>query len=170
MASKEPRGKAEVAPFSLADVRALAKLVDQFDLTELELDRGVERLHLRRERSGGVPMATVHAPEPVHSTALASVVPLQTAPPPDAASANDGSVIITSPFVGTYYRAASPESSPFVEMGQVVKKGQVLCIVEAMKLMNEIEAEADCKILEIIAKNADVVEFGQPLFKVFPMA
>jgi acetyl-CoA carboxylase biotin carboxyl carrier protein len=82
---------------------------------------------------------------------------------------SDGSVLITSPFVGTFYRAPSPESPPFVEVDQTVKKGQVLCIVEAMKLMNEIEAEASCKILEVLAQNGEPVEFGQALFRVFPL-
>jgi acetyl-CoA carboxylase biotin carboxyl carrier protein len=157
MASKEPRGKVETVAFPLADVRALAKLVKQFELTELELERHDQRLRIRREPASVGPVVT---------TQLAAPAPPPEAEEPDA----DGSVTITSPFVGTFYRAPSPESPPFAEVGQTVKKGTVLCIVEAMKLMNEIESETDCKILEIIAKNAEVVEFGQPLFKVFPLA
>jgi acetyl-CoA carboxylase biotin carboxyl carrier protein len=161
MASKEPRGKVETVAFPLADVRALAKLVKQFELTELELERHDQRLRIRREPASVGPVVTTQLAAP----ALQAVAPPE-AEEPDA----DGSVTITSPFVGTFYRAPSPESPPFAEVGQTVKKGTVLCIVEAMKLMNEIESETDCKILEIIAKNAEVVEFGQPLFKVFPLA
>jgi acetyl-CoA carboxylase biotin carboxyl carrier protein len=164
MASKEPRGKEEAVAFPLADVRALAKLVKQFELTELELERHDQRLRIRREPASAGPMLATQTSE--HMPQLQVVPPAEAEPEPDA----DGSVTITSPFVGTFYKAPSPESSPFAEVGQTVKKGTVLCIVEAMKLMNEIESETDCKILEIIAKNAEVVEFGQPLFKVFPLA
>ena len=75
-------------------------------------------------------------------------------------------MLLTSPFVGTFYRAPAPEAPPFVEAGQTVRKGQVVCIVEAMKLMNEIESEFDGKILEILVKNAEHVEYGQPLFRI----
>jgi acetyl-CoA carboxylase biotin carboxyl carrier protein len=168
MASKEPRGKLESKALSLADIRTLAKLVNQFDLSELELKRGEERIRLCRAPQGQQP--SVLTPE------LAHVVNVPVAPAREVVSqqpameaTDDGTIVITSPFVGTFYRAASPEASPFVEVGQTIKKGQVLCIVEAMKLMNEIEAEADCKILDIHVKNADPVEFGQPLFSVFPL-
>jgi acetyl-CoA carboxylase biotin carboxyl carrier protein len=76
--------------------------------------------------------------------------------------------IVTSPFVGTFYRSPSPDSPSFVDVGSVVKKGQVLCIVEAMKLMNEIEAEVAGKIAEILVQNATPVEFGQALFRIEP--
>jgi acetyl-CoA carboxylase biotin carboxyl carrier protein len=75
-------------------------------------------------------------------------------------------VLLTSPFVGTFYRAPAPEAPPFVEAGQTVRKGQVMCIVEAMKLMNEIESDFDGKILEILVKNAEHVEYGHPLFRI----
>jgi acetyl-CoA carboxylase biotin carboxyl carrier protein len=75
---------------------------------------------------------------------------------------------VNSPFVGTFYRAPSPESPPFVEAGAKVKKGQVLCIVEAMKLMNEIESEVDGTVAEIFVQNATPVEFGEPLFRIVP--
>ncbi len=87
--------------------------------------------------------------------------------PAPKAEAKPGTVV-TSPFVGTFYRAPSPDSPPFVDVGTVVKKGQVLCIVEAMKLMNEIEAETAGKIAEILVQNATPVEFGQPLFRIEP--
>jgi acetyl-CoA carboxylase biotin carboxyl carrier protein len=88
------------------------------------------------------------------------------APAEKAAKPVDVGTLITSPFVGTFYRAPSPEAPPFADVGQSVRKGQVVCIVEAMKLMNEIESEFDGKILEILVKNAEHVEYGQPLFRI----
>ncbi|EES91961.1 acetyl-CoA carboxylase biotin carboxyl carrier protein [Clostridium botulinum] len=79
---------------------------------------------------------------------------------------NDSLVTISSPIVGTFYSAPSPEDNPFVTRGSKVKKGETLCIIEAMKLMNEIEAEENCEIVEILVENEEMVEYGQPLFKV----
>ncbi|MGA8892332.1 MAG: acetyl-CoA carboxylase biotin carboxyl carrier protein, partial [Anaeromyxobacteraceae bacterium] len=104
---------------------------------------------------------------------LSAPVPAPAAPaaapakPAEKAPEKPGHVV-TSPFVGTFYRAPSPDSPPFVDVGSVVKKGQVLCIVEAMKLMNEIEAEVDGKIAEILVLNATPVEFGEKLFRIEP--
>lgn len=78
----------------------------------------------------------------------------------------DNFYILKSPLVGTFYRAPSPESPPYVEVGEEVRKGQILCIIEAMKIMNEIESEVDGKIVEIMVKNGEPVEYGQPLFKI----
>jgi acetyl-CoA carboxylase biotin carboxyl carrier protein len=87
-------------------------------------------------------------------------------PQPEKAGPPPGSHIINSPIVGTFYRSPSPDASPFVDVGSRVKKGQVLCIIEAMKLMNEIESDVDGEILEIYPQNAQPVEFGEPLFAV----
>jgi acetyl-CoA carboxylase biotin carboxyl carrier protein len=86
----------------------------------------------------------------------------------EAKPADKPGTIVSSPFVGTFYRAPSPESPPFVDVGAKVKKGQTLCIVEAMKLMNEIEAEVDGVVAEIFVQNATPVEFGEPLFRIVP--
>ena len=86
-------------------------------------------------------------------------------PPPAETGAAEAGTFISSPFVGTFYTAPSPEAPVFVEVGQQVRKGQVVCIVEAMKLMNEIEAEADGKVAEVLAKNGEHVEYGQHLFR-----
>ena len=86
--------------------------------------------------------------------------------PAAAAAAVESGETINSPIVGSFYRAPAPDAAPYVEVGQVVEKGQVLCIVEAMKLMNEIEAEFRCKIVKICKENAQAVEFGDPLFVV----
>ena len=77
-------------------------------------------------------------------------------------------VVVSSPFVGTFYRSPSPDAPPFVDVGQNVKKGQTLCIIEAMKLMNEIESEVDGTVAEIMVPNATAVEFGEPLFRLIP--
>jgi acetyl-CoA carboxylase biotin carboxyl carrier protein len=107
------------------------------------------------------PLASAAPPPglPVHAGDLA-------APPPGAAGATGGSGlhILTSPIVGTFYSAPSPDSPPFVDVGSRVRKGQVLCIIEAMKLMNEIECDVDGVIAEIYPQNAQAVEFGEPLF------
>jgi acetyl-CoA carboxylase biotin carboxyl carrier protein len=102
-------------------------------------------------------------------------VPLAVAPAPAAPVAKPVEKapekpghMVTSPFVGTFYRAPSPDAAPFVDVGTAVKKGQVLCIVEAMKLMNELEAEVDGKVAEIFVQNATPVEFGEKLFRIEP--
>ena len=165
MASKGTRARQEGQPIDLADIRALAKLLNQYDLSELELDKNGVRLRLRRERFGGAPVSVLAQHAPVVPQPAIQVEPVRR---PAEEPADDGSVVISSPFVGTFYRAPSPEAPPFVEVGQSVKKGQVLCIVEAMKLMNEIEAEQDCEILGTLAESGEPVEFGQALFRVLP--
>lgn len=156
---------------NLQEIKALARIVSQFDLSELEIDSGAERLRIRRERSGApvtmVPQMFDDRPQ-AFGMPLAPVQPSSTSS--ESEERDDGSVLITSPFVGTFYLTPSPEAAPFVELEQTVKKGQVLCIVEAMKLMNEIECEMDCRILEVLGKNGEAVEFGEPLFRVFPLA
>ena len=145
----------ECQPIDLGRLRELAELATEFDLAELELDAcgGVRVVR----RTAGAPVAAV-APLPP---------PVQLAIPAEkAAKPVEPGTLITSPFVGTFYRAPAPESPPFIDVNQTVRKGQVVCIVEAMKLMNEIESEFDGKIVEILVKNADHVEYGQPLFRI----
>jgi acetyl-CoA carboxylase biotin carboxyl carrier protein len=105
---------------------------------------------------------------PVAAPVPAAPAPAAAAPKADAKAADKPGTLVTSPFVGTFYRAPSPDSAPFVEVGSKVKKGQTLCIVEAMKLMNEIESEVDGTVAEILAQNATPVEFGEPLFRIVP--
>ena len=155
--------------FTLDEVKALVKVLEGTDVTSLRWDRNGQKIVIHR----GAPPApatasTVPAPAPaVPAVAAAAPAPAPAAAPAPKPEAKPGTVV-TSPFVGTFYRAPSPESPPFVEVGTVVKKGQVLCIVEAMKLMNEIEAEVPGKIAEILVQNATPVEFGQPLFRIEP--
>ena len=156
----------------LRQVRELAKILNQNELAEIEFENAGMRVRLRRE-AGVVPVAApatviatpLTAPPPVAAAAAAKASAAAAAAP--APSAADGT-LITSPFVGTFYRSPSPDASSFVDKGQRIKKGQVLCIVEAMKLMNEIESDLDGVILDILVENGQPVEYGEPLFRIGP--
>ena len=144
----------------LKKLRALLKTLREGDVSEFEF--GDEHTRMRLVRGGVVvaaapPMAVAAAPAPAAAAA-----------PADApAAADDGdTLIVTSPFVGTFYRSPSPEAPPFVEVGSKVREGQTLCIVEAMKLMNEIEADVSGTVVEILVDNGKPVEFEQPLFRI----
>ncbi len=151
-----------------ARIDSLAEILRRHELNELEIEEGGVRIYLRR----GGEVVTTAAPAPA---APALVTPH--APPPPASGAppaaahstdtSDGNVLyVTSPFVGTFYRSPSPDTSAFVDVGTRIKKGQVLCIVEAMKLMNEIESEIEGSIVQILVENGQAVEYGEPLFKI----
>jgi acetyl-CoA carboxylase biotin carboxyl carrier protein len=141
----------------LETVRELARIATELNLSEVEADPS-GRIRVRR-RIGGRRVVEAKHHEP------ASRPPITLAPPPPVEGAPEPGTFISSPFVGTFYRAPSPEASSFVEVGDTVRKGQVVCIVEAMKLMNEIEAEADGKVVEILARNGEHVEYGQSLLR-----
>ena len=162
--------KSLVSPGNGMDVeslRSIVEIVEKSGITKLEWRRGDESLHIERGHVSSVshgpsPMAIYQqAPQQAHPHA-APAAPVAEAPKVESASITT----VTSPFVGTFYRSPSPDAPSFVEVGQHVRKGQVLCIVEAMKLMNEIEAEVDGKILESLVQNGHAVEFGQALFKI----
>ncbi|WP_298271307.1 acetyl-CoA carboxylase biotin carboxyl carrier protein [Geobacter sp.] len=152
----------------IKDLKSLIKMVTETDITEFELEAAEEKIRIVR---GSQQIVQYQAPQPVIAMAQpappAAAAPLAAAAPA-AAPAAAGKEIV-SPIVGTFYRAPAPDAAPYVEVGQVVEKGQVLCIVEAMKLMNEIEAEFRCKIVQICKENAQPVEFGDPLFIVEPL-
>jgi acetyl-CoA carboxylase biotin carboxyl carrier protein len=154
----------------IKDIRSLIKMVTENDITEFELENPEEKIRIKR---GVSPQITYYEPSQSVPAAGQANQPMTTtipstenikAEPGSAAAAVEKGEAITSPIVGTMYCAPSPDAPPYVEAGQVVEKGQVLCIVEAMKLMNEIEAEFRCKIIEICKENAQPVEFGEPLF------
>ena len=146
----------------LDQLRDLMQALKDFELDELELEQGEERIVLRRTSAAtavmAAPMASVPPPAPAAPSAA----------PAAAAAEDDDATYVTSPFVGTFYRAPNPCSEPFVKKGAAFGKGQTLCIVEAMKLMNEIEAEYDGVIDEILVENGQPVEYGDRLFKVTP--
>jgi acetyl-CoA carboxylase biotin carboxyl carrier protein len=141
----------------LGKLREVAEIATEFDLAEIEIDACGGLRVVRRAAGASVAAAAPLPPPPPPSLA---------APSEKAAKPAEIGTLLTSPFVGTFYRAPAPEAPPFVDVGQNVRKGQVVCIVEAMKLMNEIESELDGKILEILVKNAEHVEYGQPLFRI----
>lgn len=145
---------------NLKELREMIQLMDEHQLVELELER--EGMKIRLKKSSG------HASEPVVEMRSVSMVPPPApAPMPAAAPAPSAKrVEIKSPMVGTFYRAPAPEAPPFVEKGTAVDVGQVLCIIEAMKLMNELKSEVKGTIIEIRAENGQPVEFGQVLFVV----
>lgn len=143
------------------DLRKLKKLIDLVEesgIAEIEVTEGEEKVRITRATAAPAP---VYAPAPVQvAAAPAAAVPAAAAAP----AARDLSNAQKSPMVGTFYRAPGPNAAPFVEVGQTVKAGDTLCIIEAMKLMNEIEAEKSGVIKEILVENATPVEFGEPLF------
>jgi len=144
------------------ELKLLVKMITETDITEFEMENSEEKIIIKRGQKTEYvtvsPPGSVYAPPQPISATLA-------APPPAAAIvAEETGDTLNSPIVGTFYRAPAPDAAPYVEIGQVVEKGQVLCIVEAMKLMNEIEAEYRCKIINICKENAHPVEYGDPLF------
>jgi acetyl-CoA carboxylase biotin carboxyl carrier protein len=164
-------------PFTLDEVKALVKVLEGTDVTALRWDRNGQRIVIRRGRAASVthvvhggpiaapaPVAAAPAPASIAAAPAAAAAPAPAAAKPEAKPGT----VVTSPFVGTFYRSPSPETAHFVDVGSVVKKGQILCIVEAMKLMNEIEAEIAGKVVEILVPNATPVEFGQALFRIEP--
>jgi acetyl-CoA carboxylase biotin carboxyl carrier protein len=140
--------------------RRLGVLLGELGLSEIEASVGQIRVRLQR---GGVQTASA-APAPVPA---AAPVEHQVAPAPAVSDSASG-VTIEAPMVGTFYRASSPNAEPYVSVGDLVKEGQILCIIEAMKLMNEIESKAAGRIVKIFVENAHPVEFGQSLFLIDP--
>jgi acetyl-CoA carboxylase biotin carboxyl carrier protein len=144
----------------LDTVRELARIAEEFNLAEVETDPSG---HVRVRRAGVAEAAQASPPHPTGASVRA--ISLAPSPPAQESASADAGIFISSPFVGTFYSAPSPEAATFVEIGQQVRKGQVVCIVEAMKLMNEIEAEVDGKVAEVLANNGEHVEYGQHLFR-----
>ncbi|OGA01593.1 MAG: acetyl-CoA carboxylase, biotin carboxyl carrier protein [Betaproteobacteria bacterium RIFCSPLOWO2_02_FULL_64_12] len=148
------------------DLRKLKKLIDLVEesgIAELEVTEGEERVRIVKTAGNA---REIHVGAQAAAQPLASPLPAHaTAPPADAQAAEvvEGHVL-KAPMVGTFYRASSPGATNFVEVGDTVKKGQTVCIIEAMKLMNEIETDADGIIKQILVENGQPVEYGEPLF------
>ena len=143
-------------------IEKLAKIIADNSLTEISLEDGEQAITIRKDLPEVI--QTVAAAPQVSSPSLPQTAPLA-APAPAAAPAKKGTPI-TSPMVGTFYKSPSPDAAPFVEVGKTIKQGDVVCIVEAMKLMNEIESEVAGKITEICVEDGQPVEFGQVLMYV----
>lgn len=163
--------------FKLSEIKELIKLVDQSSLQELEIENEGARLSIRKPNKSEpvyvtapaqhtyAPIGQASVPHAVPTAALETSVPATTG----HAKQEDSSLHkIVSPMVGTFYQSASPGTAPFASVGQKVGDKTVVCIVEAMKLMNEIEAEIKGEIVEILVENGQLVEYGQPLFLVRP--
>jgi acetyl-CoA carboxylase biotin carboxyl carrier protein len=153
-----------MADSSRKEIEDLVELLNRYHLTELELEKKGVRIRIRRDH---VPAVASHQVD-IQKTAEAVSPPES---PVSSLSAEPAHFLtVTSPIVGTFYRSPSPDTDPYVEEGDLIKKGQVLCIVEAMKLMNEIEAETDGKIMKILVESTTPVEFGQPLYLIDPLS
>jgi len=150
----------------LRKLKTLIELVETSGIAELEIQEGEERVRITRALAPGPAPVMLQAPIPTAPAAAVAVPGTREATPPPEVPAEPEGHIVKSPMVGTFYRAASPGSKPFVDVGDAVKEGDTLCIIEAMKLMNEIESDAAGVIKAILVENGQPVEFGQPLFVV----
>lgn len=150
----------------LRKLKTLIDLVSESNVSELEITEAEGKVRI--VKSGGAPVMMY---QPAAATAVAPVLPVAGQPPvmegaavAAAAAAVQTGHAVKSPMVGTFYRASSPGSSPFVEVGSVIKEGDTICIIEAMKILNEIEADKSGTVTRILSENGQAVEYGQPLF------
>jgi len=141
-------------------VKKLIELLEESGIAEIEIKEGEESVRISRMPTGAY---ATHAPAPMMMPAAAAA-PAIAAPVEAPAKPRANEHVVTAPMVGTFYAAATPGAKAFVDIGDEVKVGQVLCIIEAMKMMNQIEADKSGKVTSIMAQNGDPVEFGQPLF------
>jgi acetyl-CoA carboxylase biotin carboxyl carrier protein len=148
----------------------LLDLIGESDIQELKLEGDDFRLEVRRNLPSAAPVAVVQAPAagamPAAAFAQPAIPAAPSAPPPAAAARRSDLVDITAPMVATFYRSSAPGEAPFVEVGGRINVGQPICILEAMKLMNELEAEVGGEVVEILVENGTPVEFGQVLMRV----
>ena len=153
-------------------VKKLIELLEESQVAEIEIHEGEESVRISRMAQGGGAPGAAFYPHPAMMAAPAPAPAAAEAPAPAPAAAEEPAVPsghnVTSPMVGTFYEAPSPGAKPFVEMGQQVSVGDTLCIIEAMKLMNELECEISGTVREVCVENAQPVEFGQVLFRVDP--
>lgn len=150
-------------------IRELLELLDNTDISEFELEWDTNRIKLKKgcEASVSVVPATQSAYSKAAQTEFPDSVIVEGA---DAQEEGNGHVVITSPMVGTFYRSPTPDAEPFVDVGDIVRPGQTVGIIEAMKLMNEIEADIKGRIIDVLVENAQPVEYGEPLFVIDPFA
>jgi acetyl-CoA carboxylase biotin carboxyl carrier protein len=160
-------------PQDMQDLKELIEFLKQYQVAEFDLDRGDLKIRLKFNQPAASPtglsdLARALASAPPPSVAPSAVPPLAPAAPASSAtpSPSDDLHIVKSPIVGTFYSSPSPGAAAFVSTGDHVEKGQVICIVEAMKLMNEIEADAAGEVVKCLVTNGQPIEFGQPLFSI----
>ncbi|MEM9478349.1 MAG: acetyl-CoA carboxylase biotin carboxyl carrier protein [Verrucomicrobiota bacterium] len=164
MKSFSRKSETQSTPMTLDEIRDILKLMEEHDLSQFELERDGTKLKLRK---GGIIEEAQAAPRalPAQASASAATEALES----EAASAESDSIKeIPSPMVGTFYRSPSPESDPFVKVGDQVDEETTICIIEAMKVMNEIKAELKGKIQRILVEDSSPVQYGEPLFVVTP--
>jgi len=151
---------------NIKEIKEMIGLMNENGLAELEIEKDGMRIKLKKtgtaENAGGGPILIER--ENIVSR------PAQKHPSETAERPASGSVEIKAPMVGTFYRAPSPEAAPFIDKDQMIEPGQVICIIEAMKLMNEIKSEIKGKVIDILVDNAEPVEFGQPMFLIEPLS
>jgi len=152
----------------LRKLKTLIDLVEASDISELELTEGEEKVKICRQNNMGASLTPVNFAQQPLQPAVNHQPQAQSEGSIDKAdtTSTDNNNVITSPMVGTFYRAASPDSAPFKDIGSTVKKGETLCIIEAMKILNEIESDKEGTISKILIENGQPVEFGQPLFEI----
>jgi acetyl-CoA carboxylase biotin carboxyl carrier protein len=149
------------------ELKELIEFLKEQDIAEFELERGDVKVRIKR----GTPIAIAPAALPISAPAVpfaAAAQPAAAPAAPTSTSADEGLHQVKSPIVGTFYESPSPGSPPFVKPGDTVEAGQVLCIIEAMKLMNEIEADVSGELVKRLVNNGQPVEYGQPLFSIRP--
>jgi acetyl-CoA carboxylase biotin carboxyl carrier protein len=144
-------------------VKKLIELLEESGISELEISEGEESVRISRHPRGG-PQVAAPAAAPVVYAPPATAAPAMAATSAGERAPRNDEHTVTSPMVGTYYSSASPGAKPFVEIGSEIKVGQILCIIEAMKMMNQIESDKEGVVTAMLAKNGEPVEFGQPLF------
>lgn len=171
-----PRGgESSGRAWDLKDIQELLDVLIEREITEFEMEKGGVRIRVKRgnAHAGVLAPANLSAPPtaaltPPASPPASATPPASAAVEPSVAEDTEGLFIVKSPIVGTFYAAPSPNSPPFVKSGDVVQVGQVLCIIEAMKLMNELESEVAGEIVRIYVENGQPVEYGESLFAVKP--
>jgi acetyl-CoA carboxylase biotin carboxyl carrier protein len=145
-------------------VKKLIELLEESGIAEIEISEGEESVRISRYPQGGAPAPVVHYAAPPVAAPVAAPVAVAAPAAAAAPAASKADHTVTAPMVGTYYSAASPGAKAFVDIGSEVNVGDTLCIIEAMKMMNQIESDKAGRVTAVLVKNGDPVEFGQPLF------
>ena len=145
-------------------VKKLIELLEESGISELEISEGEESVRISRHPRVGMQVASSQAAPVMQAAPAAAAIPAMAATSSSERAPRNDEHTVTSPMVGTYYASASPGAKPFVEIGSEIKVGQILCIIEAMKMMNQIESDKEGRVTAMLAKNGEPVEFGQPLF------
>jgi acetyl-CoA carboxylase biotin carboxyl carrier protein len=152
----------------IKDIKAIIDLMKKNSITEFELERQDSKIRLKRGSNGGAPVVQYDELAPAGTVPVLPPVAVASAPVGTPPIPPTNEIEVKSPMIGTFYRAPSPEAASYVEIGAEISPESVVCIIEAMKVMNEIKAEVKGVITQVLVENAKPVEFGQPLFKVRP--